>query len=252
MERLVAWYRVGSSTGAVVALIVANVIPLLGVLFLGWNVWTILTIYWLENGVVGIFNVLKMSKAGGDGPASAAGLTATINGRPTPGPKRPLLIPFFIIHYGMFWVVHGIFILTLPLFQAFGASGGGVFPGGDVSATSHRRRRRDRSDPGAILIVLIGLFISHGVSYRLNFIGRGEYLRTTVARQMVAPYGRLVVLHITIIFGALPISMTGAPASAIVVLVLLKIALDLGLHLAEHRDAPPAGVPDPAGRAGAS
>jgi hypothetical protein len=29
--------------------------------------------------------------------------------------------------------------------------------------------------------------------------------------------------------------MTGAPAGAIVVLVLLKIALDLGLHLAEHR-----------------
>ena len=30
--------------------------------------------------------------------------------------------------------------------------------------------------------------------------------------------------------------MTGAPAAAIVVLVLLKIALDLGLHLAEHRE----------------
>jgi hypothetical protein len=30
--------------------------------------------------------------------------------------------------------------------------------------------------------------------------------------------------------------VTGAPASAIVVLVLLKIALDLGLHLAEHRN----------------
>ena len=53
MERLIAWYRIGSSVGAVVALIVANVIPLFGVLFLGWNVWTILTIYWLENGVVG-------------------------------------------------------------------------------------------------------------------------------------------------------------------------------------------------------
>jgi hypothetical protein len=52
MERLIAWYRVGSSVGAVVALLVANAIPLVGVLFLGWNVWTILTIYWLENGVL--------------------------------------------------------------------------------------------------------------------------------------------------------------------------------------------------------
>ena len=54
---------------------------------------------------------------------------------------------------------------------------------------------------------------------------------------MFAPYGRLVVLHVTIIVGAVAICVTGAPAAAIVVLVLLKIALDLGLHLAEHREA---------------
>ena len=42
--------------------------------------------------------------------------------------------------------------------------------------------------------------------------------------------------------------MTGAPAAAIVVLVLLKIALDLGLHLAEHRSAPPVATASPAGR----
>ena len=83
MERLVAWYRVGSSVGAVVALVVANAIPLIGVLFLGWNVWTILTIYWLENGVVGVFNVLKMAKAAGPEPTGRA---ATLyNGRPVVG-----------------------------------------------------------------------------------------------------------------------------------------------------------------------
>ena len=50
---------------ALVALIVANAIPLFGVLFLGWNVWTILIVYWLENGIVGVFNVLKMLRAEG-------------------------------------------------------------------------------------------------------------------------------------------------------------------------------------------
>ena len=52
---------------------------------------------------------------------------------------------------------------------------------------------------------------------------------------MGAPYGRLVILHITIIFGALAISMTGAPAAAVAILVGLKIVMDLGFHLAEHR-----------------
>ena len=52
---------------------------------------------------------------------------------------------------------------------------------------------------------------------------------------MTAPYGRLMVLHITIIIGGMAIAMTGAPSAAVLILVLLKTALDLGLHLAEHR-----------------
>jgi hypothetical protein len=237
VERLVAWYRVGSSYGAVAALIVANAIPLFGVLFLGWNVWTILTIYWLENGVVGFFNVLKMSRAEGTLPVGS-GVVATVNGRPIAGSGKAVLIPFFILHYGLFWLIHGIFILTLPMFVAFG--GGGVFDGGgffDGGAPSDRGAGI-ASDPGAVALVLIGLFISHGISYRLNYIGRGEYLRTSVIRQMAAPYGRLVILHVTIILGGMAIALTGAPAAAVFVLVLLKTALDLGFHLAEHREVP--------------
>ena len=226
MERLLAWYRIGSSVGAVVALLVANAIPLIGVLFLGWNVWTILTIYWLENGVVGIFNILKMARAEGPEPTGPA---ATLyNGRPvgTTAGAKATLIPFFIVHYGIFWVVHGIFVLTLPQFQAFGGESAGI-----------------RSDPFAILLVLIGLFISHAVSFRANYIGRGEYLRTSVSTQMYAPYGRLIVLHLTIIVGGLAIATTGASSAAVLILVLLKTALDLGLHLAEHReDAGPVGA----------
>lgn len=253
MERLVAWYRVGSSTGAIAALIVANLIPLFGVLFLGWNVWTILTIYWLENGVVGIFNLLKMSKAEGTEPVGS-GVTATVNGRPVTESGKAILIPFFIIHYGLFWVIHGIFILTLPMFQLFGATGAGPFGGDVLGDVPSDGGAGIASDPGAIAIVLIGLFISHGISYRLNFIGRGEYLRTSAVRQMGAPYGRLVILHITIILGGMAIAFTGAPAAAVLVLVLLKTALDLGFHLAEHRAGPvPEGVDEmgASGRAGA-
>jgi hypothetical protein len=231
MDRLVAWYQVGSSYGAVAALILANLVPLVGVLWFGWDVWGILIIYWLENGIVGLFNVLKMRRAEGPEDGSPVAVADTrrrisglrINGRPVSGTEKAALIPFFVMHYGMFWVVHGIFVLLLPVFALAGPDRGSDF---GTSLT-----------PFAIFVVLVCLFISHGLSYRLNYIGRGEYLRTTTAQQMFAPYGRLVILHVTIIFGAILIAMTGAPAAAIVVLVLLKIALDLGLHLAEHRDA---------------
>ena len=228
MQRLLAWYRVGSSVGAVVALIVANLVPLAGVLWLGWDVWGILIIYWLENGIYGLFNVLKMRKAEGSDESAVAAAetrrqlnTFRMNGRSPNGSSKAVLIPFFIMHYGIFWVVHGLFVLTLPLFALTGTDGEP-----DFGTTLN---------PLAIVFVLVCLFISHGVSYVFNYIGRGEYLRTTAAAQMFAPYGRLVVMHVTVIIGAMAISVTGAPAAAIVVLVLLKIALDLGLHLAEHR-----------------
>ena len=126
-------------------------------------------------------------------------------------------------------------MLTLPQFQAFGGESAGI-----------------RSDPFAVVLVLAGLFISHAVSFRYNYIGRGEYLRTSVSAQMNAPYGRLIVLHLTIIVGGLAIATTGAPSAAVLILVLLKTALDLGLHLAEHREAEaPVGAPSlPGERAG--
>ena len=218
MERFLAWYAVGSSVWAVVALVLANPIPLLGVLFFGWSVWTILIIYWLENGIVGAFNILKMARAEGDDASDAAGWT--INGRPAAGMAKAGLIPFFVMHYGLFWVVHGVFVFTLPLFASIGSDGSDIGPGPDI---------------WTILLAVAALFISHGLSYWFNFMGHGEYRRTSPIGQMFAPYGRLVVLHVTIIFGAIAISMTGAPVAAIVILVVLKTALDLGLHLREHR-----------------
>ena len=246
------WYRVASSTGAVVALIVANAIPLFGALFLGWNVWMILIVYWLENGIVGLFNILKILRA--EGPADPTS-TWRMNGKPMAVVGRSAIAGFFLIHYGMFWFVHGIFVLTLPLFAGLGTDlpdvvpleptgspfGGGVFPfesGPGAEMTSG-------FEPGSVLLAVVALAISHGVSYWFNYLGRGEYRRATAAGQMFAPYGRLVVLHITIIVGGMAIAFTGAPAAVLAILVVLKTLMDIGFHLAEHRDrgVPPGTVP---------
>src|SRR4051812_39197593 len=41
-------------------LIAANALPLFGVLFLGWDAFSIVLLYWTENVVIGAINVLKM------------------------------------------------------------------------------------------------------------------------------------------------------------------------------------------------
>lgn len=225
MGRWFALYRTSSWTLAAVALVVANMVPLAGVLFFGWNVWTILIVYWLENGVVGAINVLKMGRAAG--PFLPGRVSMTLNGRPAVDASKAALIPFFVMHYGIFWTAHGVFVLTLPLFATLGSGRGGPGPLPSI---------------WTIGLAIIALIVSHGLSYRLNYIGRGEYLQTSAANQMFAPYGRLVVLHVTIIVGALAIGLTGAPVAAIVVLIALKTVLDLGLHFAERRRAAPSGA----------
>ena len=75
---------------------------------------------------------------------------------------------------------------------------------------------------GLGLFAVLALAISHGLSFWLNFLVRGEYLHTSAAAQMFRPTAASSILHMTIIFGALAISFTGAPAAAIAVLVVLK------------------------------
>lgn len=242
MDRILGWYRVASSTGAVVALIVANAIPLFGALFLGWNVWTILIVYWLENGIVGFFNVLKILRA--EGPADPTS-SWRMNGKPMAAVGRAGIAGFFLIHYGMFWFVHGVFVLTMPLFAGFGDGLGAVEPRGpgdgefvDGVFTPFPTAGTDMTsgfELGSVLLAVVALGISHRLSYWFNYVRRGEYRRTSPAGQMSAPYGRLVVLHITIIVGGMAIAFTGAPAAALAILVVLKTVMDIGFHLAEHR-----------------
>lgn len=216
MERILAWYRVGSSVGAVAALVIANLIPLVGVLLFGWSVWNILVIYWLENGIVGFINVLKMTSATGEDVRGSA-VDLVINGQPATAMSKVALVPFFVVHYGIFWFVHGIFVLTLPAFLSLAS---------DIPM---------ELGIGPVLAAAVALAISHGLSFWWNFLHGGEYRRTTPAALMFAPYRRLIVLHLTIIFGAMAVMFTGAPVAAVAILVAIKTALDLGFHLAEHR-----------------
>ena len=157
------------------ALIAANLFPVAGVLFFGWDTFLLLVLFWAENLVVGFYNVIKMALAGGG--ASPA--------------EKFALIPFFIVHYGMFTMVHGIFVFVM--------FGGVTDEGADFSKF------------GEIGWGFVALLISHGVSLVTNYIQGGEYKRTDARMLMMAPYGRVVVLHLTIIASGFLMAFLGAP-----------------------------------------
>jgi len=233
--------RATSTTSSAVVLVAFNLIPLVGVVFWGWNVATLLVLYWVENGIVGILNVPKMLLA--RGPASPSEGELRINGRVST--SNAGMVVFFLIHYGIFWVVHGVFVFSLSAFAGFTGGGlgdgsihtlvpvgvGGVIPGSVDIYPALGVRGPDMS---AVAWGALGLAISHGASFVVNYLGRREYLRVSPGRQMFAPYGRLVILHLAIILGAFISITIGSPIGALIVLVILKTIVDLTLHLREH------------------
>ena len=209
-----AWARAlrGSTLLAAAVLVAVNLVPLFGVLFWGWDVAIILISYWIENGIIGLINIPKIVLA-----AQGNSAMATV------------MAGFFAAHYGGFWLGHGIFVFIIVGMATNGPLGFFF----SVPAESV-----DRS-PQILLIALL-LLLSHGISFLFNYVGRKEYLNTTPMKQMFQPYGRLIILHVTIILGSFFVIGLGQPVFLVALLVILKTAVDLFFHLREHaRAAPP-------------
>ena len=51
------------------------------------------------------------------------------------------------------------------------------------------------------------------------------------------PYQRVILLHVTVLAGGFVVMLLGQPLLALVLLVLLKTAVDLRAHIQEHRRA---------------
>jgi len=184
------------------ALIAANLIPLLGVLFLGWRLGDIMALFWAESAVIGFWNVIKLAIVG----RWAALLAA----------------PFFVGHFGGFMAGHFFFIYY---FFIRGMAAAGPEPEAwdaliDVFAP--------------IWPALAVLFISHGVSFFTNYLGRSEYLGMNLKTQMGEPYKRIVVMHVTIILGGFLTMTLRTPMPVLFLLIVFKTASDLYAHRKEH------------------
>lgn len=180
-----------------ILLIAGNLLPLGGVLFFDWSVYHVLLLFWAENLVIGLFTLARFW---------------TLYRREGEGAVL-LYMPFFCLHYGLFTLAHGAFVVSL--FRPEHAAG---------------------LDVGTLGVPLLALFISHGGSYVMNFLGNREYRESTPKEVMVAPYRRVVALHMTIIAGGVLVQWLGEPVYALALLVVLKIFLDVAAHRKSHRE----------------
>jgi hypothetical protein len=226
-----------------IALIAANLLPLFGVFFLGWDAFSIVALYWVENVILGAINVLKMITCSPDEksidwskfgtPEKVAEIRKELDGEAGAVETAKLfhhgvkffLVPFFAFHYGLFCFVHGVFVFALFGHDEFGAHFGPFGPLGSLVTVFSQQH---------LWWAVATLAASHLFSFFVNYLGHGEYRRTFVVWLMFQPYARIFILHIAILFGGFVAMALDSNVAVLTILVLGKTALDLHFHLLEH------------------
>ena len=194
------------------ALLAANVAPVFGVLFAGWGVFPLVFLYWVENAVIGLFTVVKMLSARPNDPDRRRG--------------RTVLTALFIFHYGAFVFGHGVFLMVIFATQR---------PDGMEGRAAFENLLGQIADLGLILAA-VGLLASHAWSFVTNYLP-AERHSAQFKKLAMAPYGRVILLHLFIIGSAWLVMKLGSPLPVLLLFVAMKTTVDLLAHLYEHRKA---------------
>ena len=92
---------------SVVVGLVANLIPLVGVLYWQWDTFQLLMLYWMETVIIAFWTIRRLARL----PEDQLG-TMTVNGK-VRAATAFALSGFFTLHAGMFILVHLLFLFVL-------------------------------------------------------------------------------------------------------------------------------------------
>ncbi len=200
-------------------LILSNLVPLAGLLWWGWDAFVLLCLYCLETAVIGFWTILRLATMSRD-PGSVAGrsIAGTL-----------ALSGFFTVHAGLFMTVHMLFIYTLFA--------------GPWAGKIHDARDFIRLIVigMGLWIPLLALFAGQGAIFINDAVTRFVFAKTALTNAdtgeiMGGFYKRIVVMHVAIMGGAFIAQMIGITAP-LIVLVLLKTALEIRFQMKARRES---------------
>lgn len=190
------------SVWPVAAAIAINLVPIVGVVFWGWSAFALIFLYWLENVVIGVRTLLSMAAHGllGGGHWGAA----------------LFYCGFFTVHYGMFCFGHGAFVVGMFGRDVLGTSMFDLDGAMRIIFTQHPN----------LILGFVSICLWQVIQFVI-FIAGGAVRRTNLQELMGAPYGRIIILHLAIIFGGFLLISLDEPVAGLVMLALLKTAFDV-------------------------
>jgi hypothetical protein len=196
-----------------VPLVVGNAVPLIGVLVFGWDLPSILVTYWIETGLIGLLNALKIRKALALGPATVAADGSMERPMTRASGSGGWLLPAgWALTYGIFWTILGLFVLQI--------ADGGFYEG--ASRTGWHGASAEVVAWGTISLVGGQLF-----AYFFDFVRGRRYLTVTSLQLLRDPFVRIFVILGTIAAGGVGIALVGAPVGFVAAMVLAKTAVEI-------------------------
>ncbi len=173
-------------------LLAANLAPIAGVLFAGWDPYQVFLAYCLETIIIGLFTFIKLGIATyfrRNDPGTGGSETA----------KTGLfLMFFFLLHYGIFVAIQTTLFLEAAHFGQ--ASSPGIL---DILS----RPGQYLGNEAWLLIVLFAL--AYAYQNIAAYIRDQDHLNKPVFAIMFEPYSRIFVQQFTVVLGALVISLGG-------------------------------------------
>jgi hypothetical protein len=194
-------------------ILAVDLFPIWAVLTLGWGAAPLVFLYWLENLIIGAVALAKMiATSMKDSPIGLIGMA--------------FLGPFFVVHYGMFCFVHGVFV------SVFASWNTNLEPGFPTPLGLIDQALASGANMPTFVLAIIGVQI---ILFVQDYLLRGAFRETTIEAEMTAPYGRVIVLHFGIFAGAFGMAALGEPLLGILFLILLRAAW--GVFLTVRRRA---------------
>ncbi|MDQ8191742.1 DUF6498-containing protein [Roseibacillus persicicus] len=206
--------------------VAAAVAPLLGVFFWGWNAREVVLLYWIENIIIGFWQLMKMGAVG-------VGKVKDVGWFFVPG--MLFTMAFFTIHYGGFCAGHGVFVLEMTNSGVAGSGAEGIDMKGlkfylgpllFVQLLFMVVGQAWAALPVASIWSVAAIFAMRGLGFVQDFILTGDWKRAEFQKLMFEPYKNIIALHVAIVFGAgLTLAFKGAwPVLAII--VVGKLVMD--------------------------
>lgn len=195
-------------------LILANLLPLYGVWFEGWDPRQMFLVYCLETIIIGGYNVIKM-------------LIVTFykkkdvwqsSGRNVTYMGGWFFILFFICHYGLFVLIQtGIF-----------AGVSNLSSDGNYGSLTFLSRAFSYLTLDAKIVLYVFIFM-YGIRMVVEFILSGKYRHTSMGLLMFQPYVRIFIQQFVVILGSIFLAL-GAGKIFMLIFVAVKIYAEVFIN----------------------